>query len=185
MALRALWDVTQQFQNKNGSNLTSGKIYIYYQGRTALATTYHDEDGTVENSNPDLHDNNGRATAFVNPIYSYTIVVCDYYGKELFSQDITLHDAISTAEDVVILGSNGTVIVDRTELPNGVQYDLSVNTDIIATKEDVSNLEVEINDKLDDKRNLYTISAEVFGDGIDMWLRSQGEFVTILDCKTY
>lgn len=26
----------------------------------------------------------------------------------------------------------------------------------------------------DDKRKMYTISAEVFGDGIDMWLRSQG-----------
>ena len=150
MALRALWDVTQQFQNKNGSNLTSGKIYIYYQGRTALATTYHDEDGTVVNSNPVLLDNNGRATAFADPIYSYTIVVCDYYGKELFSQDITLHDVISTAEDVVVLGTDGTVLVDRTELPNGVQYDLSVNTDIIATKEDVSDLENEINDKLDD-----------------------------------
>ena len=156
MALRALWDVTQQFQNKNGSNLTSGKIYIYYQGRTALANTYHDEDGTVVNSNPVLLDNNGRATAFADPIYSYTIVVCDYYGKELFSQDITLHDVISTAEDVVILGANGTVLVDRTELPNGVQYDLSVNTDIIATKEDVSNLEDEINDRLDDKKDKQT-----------------------------
>lgn len=156
MALRALWDVTQQFQNKNGSNLTSGKIYIYYQGRTALATTYHDEDGTVVNSNPVLLDNNGRATAFADPIYSYTIVVCDYYGKELFSQDITLHDAISTAEDVVVIGTDGTVLVDRTELPNGVQYDLSVNTDIIATKEDVSDLENEINDKLDDKKDKQT-----------------------------
>lgn len=156
MALQALWDVTQQFNNKNGSILTSGKIYIYYQGRTALATTYHDEDGTVANSNPVLLDNNGRATAFADPIYSYTIVVCDFYGKELFSQDITLHDAISTAEDVVIIGSNGTVLVDRTELPNGVQYDLSANTDILATKEDVSDLEDEINDKLDDKKDKQT-----------------------------
>lgn len=153
MALQALWDVTQQFNNKNGSILTSGKIYIYYQGRSALATTYHDEDGTVVNSNPVLLDNNGRATAFADPIYSYTIVVCDYYGKELFSQDITLHDAISTAEDVVVLGTDGTVLVDRTELPNGVQYDLSVNTDIIATKEyvddEVDNLQEQINDKKD------------------------------------
>jgi len=159
MALRALWDVTQQFQNKNGSNLTSGKIYIYYQGRTALATTYHDEDGTVVNSNPVLLDNNGRATAFADPIYSYTIVVCDYYGKELFSQDITLHDAISTAEDVVVLGTDGSVLVDRTELPNGVQYDLSVNTDILATKEyvdgEVDNLQSQIDNKKD-KQEAYS-----------------------------
>ena len=145
MTLRSLWPVTQQFQNKNGSILVSGKVYIYYQGRTALATTYHDEEGTVVNSNPVLLDNNGRATVFANTIYSYTIVVCDYYGKELFSQDITLHDAISTAKDIVILGTDGTVLVDRTELPNGVQYDLSVNTDIIATKKSVDDVKTDLN----------------------------------------
>ena len=141
---RALWDVTQQFQNKNGSILTSGKIYIYYQGRTALATTYHDEEGTVVNSNPVLLDNNGRATVFVNPIYSYTIVVCDYYGQELFSQDITLHDVVSVAKDVLVLGTDGTVLVDTENLPNGVKYDLSVNTDIIATKKSVDDVKNDL-----------------------------------------
>ena len=103
MTLQALWPLTTQFQNKNGSNLVGGKVYIYYQGRTALATTYHDAEGTVVNANPVLLDNNGRATAFVNTKYSYTIVVCDYYGKELFSQDITLHDVISTE---IVIGSD-------------------------------------------------------------------------------
>ena len=143
--LKELWPLTNQFQNKNGSILTSGKIYIYYQGRTALATTYHDEEGTVVNSNPVLLDNNGRATVFVNPIYSYTIVVCDYYGTELFSQDITIHDAVSVAKDVVILGTDGSVKVDRTELSNGVQYDLTVNTDIIATKKSVDDVKTDLN----------------------------------------
>ena len=102
--LSALWPVVQQYQNKNGSILTGGKVYIYYQGRTALATTYHDEQGTVVNANPVLLDNNGRATVFADTKYSYTIVVCDYYGKELFSQDITLHDVISTE---IVIGSDG------------------------------------------------------------------------------
>ena len=31
----------------------------------------------------------------------------------------------------------------------------------------------------DPKRTVYTISAEVFGDGIDMWLRSQGDNIQI------
>lgn len=101
--LSALWPVVQQYQNKNGSILTAGKVYIYYQGRTALATTYHDEEGTVVNPNPVILDNNGRATVFANTKYSYTIVVCDYYGKELFSQDITLHDVISTE---IVIGSD-------------------------------------------------------------------------------
>lgn len=32
----------------------------------------------------------------------------------------------------------------------------------------------------DGKRTVYTISAEVFGDGIDMWLRSQGDNIIVL-----
>ena len=31
-----------------------------------------------------------------------------------------------------------------------------------------------------EENGVYTISAEVFGDGIDMWLRSQGDFIEIL-----
>ena len=164
--LRALWPVTQQFQNKNGSNLVSGKVYIYYQGRTALATTYHDEEGTVVNANPVLLDNNGRATVFVNTIYSYTIVVCDYYGKELFSQDITLHDAISTAKDVIVMGSDGSVKVDTTTLPNGVQYDLSVNTDIIATKKSVDDVKTDLNN-LTGKVDNHTTQIEQIQEDIN------------------
>ena len=139
MILQPLFPLTQQFQNMNGSILAAGRVYVYYKNRTALATTYHDEEGTVVNANPVLLDNNGRATVFADTIYSYTIVVCDYYGTELFSQDITLHDAISTAENVMVISSNGSVKVDTTTLPNGVQYGLSVNTDVIATKESVAN----------------------------------------------
>lgn len=35
---------------------------------------------------------------------------------------------------------------------------------------------------LDEKNGIYTVSAEVFGKGIDMWLRSQGDMVEVLDC---
>ena len=33
---------------------------------------------------------------------------------------------------------------------------------------------------LSERDGVYTISAEVFGDGIDMWLRSQGENVKVI-----
>ena len=140
MAYKSLFPVTQQFQDKNGTLLVGGKIYIYYLGRTAQADTYKDEAGTVLNSNPVLLDGNGRAPVFVNPIYSYTIVVTNSYSVELFSQDIILHDAISTVEDVVIVGSDGSVLVDTTELPNGVEYDLRVNKNIMATKSSVDDV---------------------------------------------
>lgn len=34
---------------------------------------------------------------------------------------------------------------------------------------------------LSEKDGVYTISAEVFGSGIDMWLRSQGECITVIN----
>ena len=132
--LSALWPVVQQYQNKNGAILTGGKIYIYYQGRTALATTYHDEQGTVVNSNPVLLDNNGRATVFVNTKYSYTIVVCDYYGKELFSQDITLHDVISTE---IVIGSDGFE----------AEYGKTTYSEILEHIEQKDNLTLNVNGK--------------------------------------
>lgn len=30
---------------------------------------------------------------------------------------------------------------------------------------------------ISEEDGVYTITAEVFGDGIDMWLRSQGDYV--------
>ena len=166
MTLRALWPVTQQFQAKNGSNLVGGKVYIYYQGRTALATTYHDEEGTVVNANPVLLDNNGRATVFANTIYSYTIVVCDYYGKELFSQDITIHYDSAAAKDILVIGSDGSVKVDTAALPNGVKYDLSVNTDIIATKESVEDIVSRKQDVLTPGSNIAITNNIISATGI-------------------
>jgi len=157
--MKALWDVTNQFQNKNGSNLVSGKIYIYYQGRTALATTYHDEEGTVVNTNPVILDNNGRATVFADTAYSYTIVVCDYYGRELFSQDITLHDVTESADELTIIGSDGSILIDSSTVDSVKTFDLSANTDILATKESVDDLDDRVTDiesTLPNKKNVQT-----------------------------
>ena len=34
---------------------------------------------------------------------------------------------------------------------------------------------------LNEEDGVYTISAEVFGKGIDMWLKSQGDLVEIIE----
>ena len=34
-----------------------------------------------------------------------------------------------------------------------------------------------------EEAGVYTLKAEVFGDGIDMWLRSQGKYVQLLEEK--
>ena len=87
MALQALWAPETQFQNKNGSLLVFGKIYVQYRGRSQLAKTYRDAEGTYLNTNPLLTDNDGRVLCFADDRFSYTAVVCDFYGNELFSFD--------------------------------------------------------------------------------------------------
>lgn len=89
MTLVPLFDLTQQFNNKSGAILVGGRLYVYYVGRTDLAKTWADEDAHAQNTNPILLDSNGRAKVFVDDSYSYTLVVCDRNGAELFSQDIT------------------------------------------------------------------------------------------------
>lgn len=57
---------------------------------------------------------------------------------------------------VLVTGTDGSIKVDTTTLPNGVQYDLSVNTDIIATKESVDGVKtdlVSINNTIDTLSN--------------------------------
>ena len=87
MALQALWAPETQFQNKNGSILVQGKIYVQYRGRSQLAKTYRDPAGAYQNTNPLLTDNDGRVLCYADDAFSYTAVVCDFYGNELFSFD--------------------------------------------------------------------------------------------------
>lgn len=128
-----LWPLSEQFQNKNGSILTNGKVYVYYRGRTALATTWSDEDGTVENPQPIILDDNGRAACYVNPAYYYTVVVCDFYGKELFSYDISLHDGTGTGDNnIEITSSDHSILIDKTSIIDGYRYDEKVNPEFVA-----------------------------------------------------
>lgn len=85
MKLTALWSPEQQFQHKNGAILTNGKIYVYLAGRTELAQIFVDDDGIHQSQNPVILDDNGRAVVYADEAYSYTAVVCDYYGQEQFS----------------------------------------------------------------------------------------------------
>ena len=141
MTLIPLYDLTQQFQNKNGAVLVGGRLYVYYVGRTELATTWADEDASAVNSNPVLLDNNGRAPVFVDDSYSYTLVVCDRAGTELFSQDITPGGAGSVGGRIVYhddtLSGAGTVssLLGVVNIPLGVDETMTAYTGVAEGKD--------------------------------------------------
>ena len=136
-----LYDLTQQFNNKNGAILVGGRLYVYYVGRTELATTWADEDAAAQNTNPVLLDNNGRAPVFVDDSYSYTLVVCDRAGTELFSQDITPGGAGSIGGRIVYhdetLSGAGTVssLLGVVNIPLGVDETMTAYTGVAEGKD--------------------------------------------------
>lgn len=85
--MELLFDNAIQFQAKNGTLLTGGRVYVYYLGRTELAPVYSGYSGKTHISNPVMLDAEGRGSIYVDPAFSYTYVVTDRFGKEQFSID--------------------------------------------------------------------------------------------------
>lgn len=125
MLLAELVCLSNQAQMYNGALLSGGLLYVYYKGRTALATTYSDPNGNVENSNPIVLDNMGRCSVYASPNYSYTLVWCDKYGQEVFSYDKELLDAVPV-EDTYSIGIKGddTISVNQSLSGQTVVFNL-------------------------------------------------------------
>ena len=125
MLLAELVCLSNQAQDHNGSILAGGRLYVYYKGRTALATTYVDPAGNVENTNPIILDNMGRCSVYASANYSYTLVWCDMYGREKFSYDKDLLDPVPV-EDTFSIGIKGddTIQVNQSTSGQTVVYNL-------------------------------------------------------------
>ena len=67
----------------------------------------------------------------------------------MYSKNGIIINKNGTTSVTTIKSEDGTVKVDTTTLPDGVQYDLSVNTDIIATKKSVDDIESSLLNKKD------------------------------------
>ena len=63
----------------------------------------------------------------------------------MYSKNGIIINKNGTTGVATIKSEDGTVKVDTTTLPNGVQYNLSVNTDIIATKKSVDDVKTDLN----------------------------------------
>lgn len=125
MLLAELVCLSNQAQYYNGALLAGGLLYVYYKGRTALATTYSDPNGNVENSNPIVLDNMARCSVYASPNYSYTLVWCDSHGEEVFSYDKELLDAVPV-EDTYSIGIKGddTISVNQSLSGQTVVFNL-------------------------------------------------------------
>lgn len=135
--IRALFDQAIQFEYRNGTILSGGKIYVYHRGRTELATVYSDDIGTVS-ANPVILNDMGMANIFVHDGYTYTMVCTDQYGKELFSLDKELAEGGSGSGSDVIINGSEYINVNRTVVAGDVVYTISLTDEAAETLENAA-----------------------------------------------
>ena len=149
--LAYLLDPSFQLVNTSGKPLTAGWVEVYLHGTRTKYYCYSDWNGSLHPFKIPL-DSLGSNIILASPAHAYDIYIYNKYGTLVMSRYNVVPatgDGTVIKDVVTIKSEDGTVQVDTTTLPNGVQYDLSVNTDIIATKESVDTLEYSLQSKQD------------------------------------
>ena len=134
MALGYLLDPFIQIQNDNGTPIVGAKIYVYNADTTNLATTYNDFEGHL-NTNPIITDDLGNATIIADDGIEYDVSVHDENDLLLFTKKNISIDKTSSAGGNIQVAPGYGVTVERV----GNVFTVSVDTDLIATKEDLND----------------------------------------------
>lgn len=156
-----LFSPTFQFMNISGKPLVDGYIEVYISGTRSKYYAYSDFDGTLHPFKIQLNAL-GSAVVLVSPAHSYDVYVYNSLGVLQMSR----YNIIPATGDtpakgyVLVTGSDGSIKVDTTSLPNGVQYDLSVNTDIIAAPFD-GTIAYAVGDCVTYKSKLYRCTTAI------------------------
>ena len=127
-----LLDPTFELVNTAGKPLTDGWIEVYIHGTRNKYYCAKDFDGTLHEFKIPL-DSLGANIILASPAHAYDVYVYNKFGSLVMSRYNVVPatgDGAVIKKDVTITSTDGTVKVDTSTLPNGVQYDLSVNTEI-------------------------------------------------------
>lgn len=131
VSLAYLISPTFQVENTEGRPLTGGWIEVYLHGTRTKYYCYSDWNGSLHPFKIPL-DSLGSNIVLASPAHSYDIYIYNKYGTLVMSR----YNIVPATGDgavikyvVNITSNDGTVLVNTEDLPNGVKYDLSVNTD--------------------------------------------------------
>lgn len=147
-----LLDPFIQIQNDNGTPIVGAKIYVYNADTTNLSTTYNDFEGHL-NTNPVITDDFGNATIIADDGIEYDVSVHDENDLLLFTKKYISIDKTSSA------GGNTQVVAGYgvTVVRVGNVFTVSVDTDLIATKDDLADKQ----DKLTGGANIEITDSNV------------------------
>ena len=154
ISLAYLLDPVFQLVNTAGKPLTDGWLEVYIHGTRNKYYCYKDWDKEFLHPFKIPLDSLGSNIVLASPAHAYDIYVYNKFGSLIMSRyNIVPATGDGTViKDVVnIKSEDGTVTVNSSDLPNGVQYDLSVNTDIfkagncIDISKNVNNVAISFN----------------------------------------
>lgn len=133
MVLGYLISPVVQIVDNNGKPIVGAKIYVYKAGTTNTVNTYRDFSNHY-NTTPVLTDTLGNCTIIAPDDMIYDIVVKDNRNNLLMSKDnLTVSSGINP--DINLRFNEGYGIIIR---KNGNTVTIAVDTDIIATKDDLA-----------------------------------------------
>ena len=133
MELGYLISPVVQIVDNHGKPIVGAKIYVYKAGTTNTVNTYRDFSNHY-NTTPVLTDTLGNCTIIASDDMIYDIVVKDNRNNLLMSKDnLTVSSGINP--DINLRFNEGYGIIIR---KNGNTVTIAVDTDIIATKDDLA-----------------------------------------------
>ena len=132
MALGYLVQPFIQVQDINGTPVVGARVYVYEADTTDFAVTYRDFEGH-RNENPIVTDELGNFTVVADSEILYDMVINDADDNLLFSKKQLSVNFAGESGRIGLQAGTGISIGQ-----SGNTYIINVDTDIIATKEDLT-----------------------------------------------
>lgn len=130
MSLAPLFELSTQFQAKNGRNNTAGFLRVFLAGTDDPAVTYSDYNGTL-NTRDIYLDDDGRAVVICDNAKAYRLEVYDANGMLMWTEEPVWCTGSGGGSGSVtdIVSQDGSIVVSDTTVGQVTTYDLAIAPD--------------------------------------------------------
>ncbi len=109
--------ITHQYLNDDGTPMVGGKLYFFYSGTETPLTTYQDEAGETENTNPVILDARGECEVRLDTTEAYRVRLVRADDTEVWTRDNVSAAASALAVVTSVNDLTGDVDLTAAEIP--------------------------------------------------------------------
>jgi hypothetical protein len=182
MSISLMPNPVMQFFGNDGNPLSGGYLYTYVAGRPGYTkTTYSDNSGLTQNTNPIILDSAGRANVWIDGYYSMELWTGDRTSGTstmVWSQDnvSVIGGTFSGGYDVVVVQADplATALVN---VAGGSTSDGGYTLKTVTLPVD-GRVTVIKTDATDGPVSILSYAGNTFADGCDHTLTGENEAIT-------